>query len=410
MRLIINNFAKIRNADIELNGITVIAGENNTGKSTVGKIVFSMFNSLVDFNDKIEKQREKQLTSIYKRIFENLNWSRAMILRQSRLLSHNVINFLSENEVLLEADFKKIFVECFDISKMREFLQDDLTKYLYTKTLEIINLSTDQLTKEYVSVYFKSVFHNQMNSINTKNQKASIKMNIKDSDVYLEFNKNNCDLFHSDIEIMHKAIYIDNPFVIDRISQHAYEIYDRVELSLVELLSQSKKLDLLDNVIGSVLAKNKMSDLFEKLESIISGDIIQSNDALYLKKDGIDEPIHLSNLSAGLKSFTIIKMLIEQGVIKEKDVLILDEPEIHLHPQWQIIYAEIIVLLQKYFDLTIIVTTHSQYFLDAIDLFSKEHNVEENVNFYLSEVKDYEVFMENVNENIDSIYKKMASQ
>lgn len=37
MRLEIKNFAKIKEADITLDGITVIAGENNTGKSTVVK-------------------------------------------------------------------------------------------------------------------------------------------------------------------------------------------------------------------------------------------------------------------------------------------------------------------------------------------------------------------------------------
>ena len=40
MKLSINNFAKIKQADIIIDGITVIAGENNTGKSTVGKVLF----------------------------------------------------------------------------------------------------------------------------------------------------------------------------------------------------------------------------------------------------------------------------------------------------------------------------------------------------------------------------------
>lgn len=40
MKLRIKNFAKIEDADINIDGITVIAGENNTGKSTVGKIFF----------------------------------------------------------------------------------------------------------------------------------------------------------------------------------------------------------------------------------------------------------------------------------------------------------------------------------------------------------------------------------
>lgn len=40
--------------------------------------------------------------------------------------------------------------------------------------------------------------------------------------------------------------------------------------------------------------------------------------------------------------------LLEGGVLRKKDILILDEPEIHLHSEWQIIYAELIVVLQKF--------------------------------------------------------------
>lgn len=37
MKLNIENFAKIKNADVVIDGITVIAGENNTGKLQWGK-------------------------------------------------------------------------------------------------------------------------------------------------------------------------------------------------------------------------------------------------------------------------------------------------------------------------------------------------------------------------------------
>ena len=36
MRLHIENIAKFEMADIDIDGITVIAGSNNTGKSTIG--------------------------------------------------------------------------------------------------------------------------------------------------------------------------------------------------------------------------------------------------------------------------------------------------------------------------------------------------------------------------------------
>ena len=46
MKLTLQNFAKIDHADIILDGLTVIAGENNTGKSTIGKVLFSVFDAL----------------------------------------------------------------------------------------------------------------------------------------------------------------------------------------------------------------------------------------------------------------------------------------------------------------------------------------------------------------------------
>lgn len=44
MILSLKNIGKVESAKVELNGITVIAGENDTGKSTIGKhyIVFLM--------------------------------------------------------------------------------------------------------------------------------------------------------------------------------------------------------------------------------------------------------------------------------------------------------------------------------------------------------------------------------
>ena len=41
MKLLLRNFAKIKEAEIRFDGLTVIAGNNNTGKSTVGKVLFT---------------------------------------------------------------------------------------------------------------------------------------------------------------------------------------------------------------------------------------------------------------------------------------------------------------------------------------------------------------------------------
>ena len=41
MKLSIRNLNIVRQADITVNGLAVIAGENGTGKSTIGKTLFA---------------------------------------------------------------------------------------------------------------------------------------------------------------------------------------------------------------------------------------------------------------------------------------------------------------------------------------------------------------------------------
>lgn len=74
MRLQIKNFAAIREADIQFNGITVIAGENNAGKSTVGKILFSLFHGFYDMQEKIQNNRWQAISNKVSRdIDENMD-------------------------------------------------------------------------------------------------------------------------------------------------------------------------------------------------------------------------------------------------------------------------------------------------------------------------------------------------
>ena len=50
MKLKLQNILKVASADIELGGLTVITGENDSGKSTVGKILFSTLKAANNVN------------------------------------------------------------------------------------------------------------------------------------------------------------------------------------------------------------------------------------------------------------------------------------------------------------------------------------------------------------------------
>ena len=79
MHLKISNVGKIESATIEINGMTVIAGENNAGKSTIGKTLFSVFNSMNNMDEKITQERKNRASSIINRTLQGK-------------ISHNVIN------------------------------------------------------------------------------------------------------------------------------------------------------------------------------------------------------------------------------------------------------------------------------------------------------------------------------
>ncbi len=76
--------------------------------------------------------------------------------------------------------------------------------------------------------------------------------------------------------------------------------------------------------------------------------------------------------------------MLENGILKQDTILIIDEPENHLHPKWQLKYAKVIVTLAKS-GITILLASHSPYMIEAIKRYSDLEDLEEVTNFYLAE-------------------------
>ena len=144
------------------------------------------------------------------------------------------------------------------------------------------------------------------------------------------------------------------------------------------------------------------------ITKVCSGNFIKKDGEFYYREKTGGDALNISNLSAGLKTFVILKTLLLNGFIEAGTVILLDEPEIHLHPEWQLLLAEIIVLLHKEFDLYVLLNTHSHYFLDAIEVYSKKHGVSHACQYYLSFIDGKFATIENVTESTEKIYKKLA--
>ena len=96
-------------------------------------------------------------------------------------------------------------------------------------------------------------------------------------------------------------------------------------------------------------------------------------------------------------------------VIKaNRPIIILDEPEIHLHPEWQLKFAEIIVLIQKEFNTNILLNTHSPYFLNALEVYSEKYEIEKKCNYYIANEEQGITSIVDVTNETEKIYVKLA--
>ena len=60
MEIKLENFGKIKSAEVKLDGLTLIAGKNDTGKSTIGKSLFAIISSLKNYPEMFETLKTKK--------------------------------------------------------------------------------------------------------------------------------------------------------------------------------------------------------------------------------------------------------------------------------------------------------------------------------------------------------------
>ena len=253
------------------------------------------------------------------------------------------------------------------------------------------------------------VFNGQVKNESNSRQQGIVKTIFKNGTNTINFLTTKCKL-NQEVPIVHCAYYINNPFVVDylnnasRLRMSILSELDRNIIDAIEKAQLEQDANKMSDIFDAVANKDKLEEIKSLLSHPYNGRTVRKN-GLYFYNDGKSD-IDFRNLSTGLKSFALIERLLESGKLKSKDVLILDEPEIHLHPEWQLIYAELIVLLQKTFDLTILLVTHSFHFLESLKFFIDKYGITEHGNFYTPQ-KSKNGFI--IAETDDVLYDSMDS-
>ena len=417
MELSIENFAKIKSSKIKLDGITAIAGLNDTGKSTVGKVLFGIFSAVANIDKSVVQAKKR-----------NIRQEIASLLHQNNLNSHGsvsqsafryTLDFIDE---LFASENKKDAVDSYlqNLEKrQKEFeitCNDDLKTQIAESIRKVLSIPDEKVAQSVVSLAFQKIFNERINNIDNPDADAIVGLLVKNRYVELVFKEDSLEFMRREISLVNSATYIDNPFVLDRLNQ--LTIYENREspwvrdltYKLIPLNEKGRNKALEDEALSRMIVSEGLQNILDELDKIAPGSIDNTHDGyLYRKKKG-EKALSVNSLSTGIKVFAIIKRLLLNQGLKERDVLVLDEPEVHLHPEWQLKYAEIIVLLQKTFNLTIVVTTHSSHFLEALDLYSKIHKISDVCSYYFAScAQDSDlVSFENVTGQLEKIYSNLV--
>ena len=428
MKLKIENIGKINKAEIYLDGITVIAGVNDTGKSTVGKSLFALCDAFYKTGESIYNERLNSIVNaIVESISRNFNFpifNQLIISTVSDII--NCDNYDKIKEMLMEIPQKMYRMLTPELS--REYPQhfdlqpkslEAYTSDVFSKIKPALKMDNSAILTGIVSRAIKAEFAGQVcYAFNDKQGKFTLSDNDGEVSITVENNQGqslNIDNMNFQTK---KAVYIDNAVSIDNNNRELYYIFSSLHnttmyrkfghryLLKLDLVKSPEEYNLIDNLV----AQEKLSLIMEMINQMSQGVLIQDRERGYWRYSitGQDKPILLDieNVSSGILAVATLKRLIENGSLQESGILILDEPETHLHPAWQNIFAEILVLLCKDFNFKILLNTHSHYFLTAIETFSRKYEIQDRCKYYLSYEENNMANFRDVTGNSEDIYKK----
>lgn len=403
MRLRVKNVGILGDSEIEIAGITVVAGENNTGKSTFGKALYSVFGVLSHLDRRVEQVRRTGAVSVALSTFSSVN------NLSSEEWLHSVTGKLRRNR--LTADLIQEVVD-----SCPEDLLDGREEFVKRAT-DILTMDEATVQERLILNSFTGEFGSQVQNQVHRDEESLVNLVIKDKTISVVI-RNEAIASTSGIRNLdHVPVYLDqlspnltsdkyryvSRWMFD--SQHNANLYDLIGKSLVNDDNDGDS-----TVIQDILNDQMLKPVQDRLKEICHGSLRSVGKGIKFVDDNMPGvSLDLKNVSAGLKTFLILQELIRNGSIGENGTVILDEPEIHLHPQWQVVLAEMIVLLQKAMGLHVLITSHSPYFISAIDVFAKKHDVIKNNRYYFSSREGNSVFVEDVTDRIRIIYDSLAA-
>ena len=368
IKISVKDFRAIHCADIDLNGITVIAGVNGSGKSTLSKLLYTIFNKVKALDDvywnafRLEIQ---PIEEVCQQIFDTLKPSG--------------LNYLFGIDVEgLRNDVQKAISLLTD-----SYSQDEKIKRL----LSIIkyNLGIDIKGKEDLNLIM-DVFNEAVARYEDRKRNRSfeelgneIASELQDDDIIrkVSVSEYGYTFFGPGVEsvpLLHSVkfcTYIDTPKKLEM--PFSYSEWDYINSQKDAAYNQEISKYLSDNILKGEASYSE-----------------QWKTLIYQRNDG--QTFDLSQSATGVQAFAFLHLLLKKGLINDRSLIIIDEPEAHLHPQWIVEYAKVLVELNKKTKARFFIATHSTDMVSALRYISEKEETLDRLSYYRAVPSDADAY------------------
>jgi len=365
----INSYKGISKLKFNPKKINIIVGKNNTGKTSVLEAI-----NLVFHNRDIKLREASSYFNIYSDK-ENINISVGMDGKEEKIeirkaTGIEVVNTFSKDLIKSflkhltrrsKVEFKKSFIE--ELEKIVEkYIDNELKDFLLKNALVILDKKNEGLVYYELHDYFifekiENLIENISNHILERlippSQRDEYKKHLKYASEYTLYSARGLFDKGEVLREKNQVIYIDSPITeIRRMSISKRKPEDSERLHIIEEIV--KKNNLIGNLEG-----------------------LSFDNVLFSTEEGIKA--HSFNfLGDGFKS--IIGLLWQFSSKKMNDsVILLDEPETHMHPGYIRELIKFIIEFSKKMNIQFFITTHS---LDVLEIILSE-DLEKDEKYYI---------------------------
>ena len=407
-RYTLSDYHAIKEADITIDGITVLAGENGCGKSTLSRWLYYLVNGAQRFEElRIEEyvgvvtKKMNEQSSAVRELRYNIKkrglqtneiiFAKPKSIRSSALTITDVATIWQiedqyeefvYNSGSLIAESVKYSTRNNAIKRIIEFLNadsnvdnfdnpklvaqnyiDSCMQWLKGQTYRLY----DDLAERPLNFFLYNLYHHFHEQDNMPKN-----IQFREDDVELIANKRVSSLFN-----LSRAIYVDTPMALTNESE---ENVFWNELRSLVVTRPNRNLEMSEKKL-----LRRVSNILHGEAKMVKDDSPFADDELHFVSDDGKVNVEIKNVATGFKTFIYLQRLLENGYLGSNCLLLIDEPEAHLHPQWIVEYARLLVLLHKELGQKIMLATHNPDMVAAIRSIAEKEQVLDKINFYISE-------------------------